>query len=61
MRKVYVIFGEESVRKVNNGIDLNIEEKSESLKEFHFETEAELIAFKKGIEETIGWREVLIV
>lgn len=56
-----IIFGKEQVDKFLSNIPLTKDEFDINVKEFSFETELELIAFKKGVNESIGWQEVYIL
>ncbi|POY38814.1 hypothetical protein C3L50_11835 [Flavobacterium alvei] len=56
-----IIFGKEEVDKFISNIPLTKDELEINVKEFSFETELELIAFKKGINEAIGWQELYLL
>jgi hypothetical protein len=58
---IKIIFGKEQVNKFISEIPLSEEEFQINMKKFFFETEPELIAFKKGIDEAIGWMECFFV
>jgi len=58
---VKIVFGKEQVNKIFNNEKLKNEELEINTKEFSFETEAEKIAFCKGIEAAIGWSEYAIL
>jgi len=59
---VHVLFGQEYISKFNSNekflkkdFDMNC------LQSFSFETEKELVAFKKGIDLGVGWYEYQIL
>ena len=54
---VKIIFGKEQVDKYLSEIPLDNDEKEIHEKEYFFETKAELEAFIKGVDETVGWSE----
>lgn len=58
---VKVIFGKDQVKKFYNDDLFSKEEEQLYVKEFDFSTEAEKVAFCKGIEEAVGWIECYIV
>ncbi len=58
---IKMIFGQEQIDKFILKIPLSKEEIEINVKEFSFETEIELLAFKKGVSETIGWMECHII
>lgn len=55
---ITVIFGKDAVNKYNRGDAFSELEKLVNSKQYYFETEMELNAFIKGIEETVGWLDV---
>lgn len=55
---ITVIFGKDAISKHNNGEAFCELEKQVNRKQYYFETEKELIAFVRGIEETVGWLDV---
>ena len=58
---IKIIFGKEQVNKFLTDVPFTEEEKSINEKEYHFETQLELDAFLKGVNETIGWLECYII
>lgn len=58
---IKIIFGKEQVNKFLSDIPFSEEEKNINEKEYYFETQLELDAFLKGVNETIGWLECYIV
>lgn len=58
---IKIIFGNEQVNKFISNIPLSDYERQINLKEYFFKTKTELIAFKKGINEAIGWVECYVV
>lgn len=58
---VLIIFGKEQVNKFLSNVPFSKEEKNINEKEYHFETKAELDAFLKGVNVTVGWLECYIV
>ena len=56
-----IIFGEDQINKFFSGIPFSGEDFELNIKEYSFETEIELKAFKKGVSETIGWMECHIL
>lgn len=58
---IKIIFGKEQVNKFLSDVPLTEKEKSINEKEYHFETQLELDAFLKGVNETVGWLECYIV
>jgi hypothetical protein len=60
MHTAKIIFGKEQVDKFITNIPLSKDELLINVKEFSFETKAELMSFKKGINEAIGWTECYI-
>jgi|LakMenEpi03Aug12_release.lakeMendotaPanAssembly.Ray.scaffolds.fasta_scaffold1289118_2 hypothetical protein len=58
---LHVIFGKEQVAKFyNNDESLTDEEISLYTKQYHFNTEAEKLAFIYGLHESNGWQEYCI-
>lgn len=57
MKKITMVFGTEQVNKIHNGFSLTAEEELINKKDYYFNTEEEISAFIKGVEETIGWNE----
>lgn len=55
---IKIIFGKEQVNKFLSDVHFSDEEKSINVKEYHFETKDELVAFQKGINEGVGWNEI---
>jgi hypothetical protein len=60
-RTIKVIFGKEQVNKFISNIPFSEDEKEMNVKEYYFESELEILAFKKGIIESIGWVECYFV
>lgn len=58
---IKVIFGKEQVDKHIANIPLTGDELKINVKDFTFKTEIELAAFKKGINEAIGWIDCYLV
>jgi hypothetical protein len=58
---IKIIFGKEQVDKFIANIPLTKDEKEINLKEYSFDSEAEMLAFKKGVNEAIGWVECYFV
>ena len=58
---IKIIYGKEQVNKFLSAVPFSEEEKSINEKEYHFETQSELDAFLKGVNETVGWLECYIV
>jgi hypothetical protein len=58
---IKIIFGKEQIDKYIFKIPLSKEEIEINVKEYSFETEIELIAFKKGVLEAVGWMECQII
>jgi len=54
---VKIIFGKEQVNKIHSIQPLTNEESELNVKEYNFETEIELVAFCKGVEEAVGWTD----
>ena len=54
---IKLVFGKEQVIKTLSNIELTEEELEINTKEYEFETEDELIAFKKGVDDSVGWFE----
>jgi hypothetical protein len=61
IHSIKIIFGKEQVNKFLSDVPFSKEEKSINEKEYHFETQLELDAFLKGVNETVGWLECYIV
>ncbi len=61
MYSIKIIFGKEQVEKFISNIPLSEDEQRINVKKYSFETEVELNAFKKGINEAIGWVECFLV
>lgn len=59
--KLDIVFGKEQVLKTYKNEPLTIEEKCINLKSFEFKTDAEKIAFTKGLEEAVGWTDFLVL
>ena len=55
-----IVFGKEQVSKIYNNEPLTDDELKHNIKEYSFDSEAEKIAFIKGINEAIGWTECCI-
>lgn len=60
-KSVRVIFGKEEVEKYISDIPLSSDELHINSKEYFFDTEIELIAFRKGINEAVGWQEIYMI
>jgi hypothetical protein len=58
---IKIVFGKEQVDKFIANIPLTKDEKEINLKEYSFDSEVEMLAFKKGINEAIGWLECYFV
>lgn len=58
---IKIIFGKEQVNKFLSDIPFSEEEKMINEKEYHFETQSELDAFIKGVNETVGWLDHFII
>jgi hypothetical protein len=58
---IKIIFGKEQVEKFHNDQDFTTEENAINIKDYSFSTEAEKLAFCKGVEEAIGWTECYIL
>lgn len=58
---IKIIFGQEQINKFLAEIPFTDEEKIINEKEYHFETEIELKAFIKGVNESVGWLDFYIV
>jgi len=58
MKSLTITYGKEQVSKRHNGQKLSADEKNQFVKTYYFETEKEIQAFVKGIEEAVGWQEV---
>lgn len=58
---IKIIFGKEQVDKFLCDVPFSEEEKGVNEKEYNFETQAELDAFTKGVNETVGWLDCYIV
>lgn len=56
-----VLFGENEIRKFQLGQELTNFEKIINQKKYEFETFAERDAFYKGISETVGWLDCLVI
>lgn len=61
MKKITIVFGTEQVNKMHNGLSLTDEEKLIYQKDYYFNTEEEISAFIKGIDETVGWNECYVL
>lgn len=57
--EVNIIFGKEAIDFFDKNGFLNDEMKKINLKKYDFSSEIEKKAFLKGIEEAIGWNEML--
>ncbi len=60
-RTIKVIFGKEQKDKWLNNIPFSYEEEKNNIKNYHFQTESEEIAFCLGLEEAVGWLELVIL
>ena len=58
---IKIIFGKEQVDKYSANIPLTEDDLNINVKEYYFDSEIELVAFKKGINESIGWAECFFV
>ena len=58
---IKIIFGKEQVNKFILNNELSETEKQINEKEYLFETNSELNAFRKGVLETVGWLECFII
>lgn len=58
---VYIVFGQEQVRKESEGNLLNPDELNSYCKEFSFSSEKEMDAFIKGAEIAVGWQEIYVI
>ena len=54
---IKIIFGKEQVDKYLSEIPFDNDEKEIHEKEYFFDTKAELDAFIKGVDESVGWTE----
>ena len=59
--ELQIIFGKEQVNKFHSNIALTKEENEINVKNYSFDSKAELLAFKKGIDECIGWQDYVII
>lgn len=58
---IKLILGKEQVNKFLAGTQFSKEEKKINEKKFIFETEVEMKAFIKGVNETVGWTECYVI
>ncbi|MDY0015666.1 MAG: hypothetical protein RBS13_05600 [Bacteroidales bacterium] len=59
MENVVLLFGKEEINVFLEKDELSNEMKFINLKIYYFDTEIEKNAFLKGINEAVGWQEVL--
>lgn len=55
---VLVAYGRDIVNKINDNEFLTDEEDDINVKTYSFDTEKELHAFTKGLDEAVGWLEL---
>jgi len=61
MKTVKIVFGEEAVQNLLNGIRMSKQELKNVEKQYQFDSEKEAEAFIQGIEEAVGWQEVYVL
>lgn len=61
MNTLNIIFGSDQVKKYNLDKKLTNEEFEINYQKYLFDTEAKRIAFIKGIEAIVGWRDYIII
>jgi hypothetical protein len=57
--KIKVLFGEEAVRKYDDGISIN--KLKDSIQTYSFQSENEAQAFILGLKESLGWLDFQVI
>ena len=61
MIKIEILFGEQEVRKYEQGTEFTDYEKILNIKAYYFNSELEKQSFIRGLEEGIGWNNYCIM